>query len=40
MYETTEYMSDVMNSVKSSLEESMSLMGAKEATEFEYMVQK
>jgi hypothetical protein len=40
MYETSEYLSDVAGSVKSSLEEMESLMGGAEATEVEFQVQK
>lgn len=40
MYETTEYMSNIASSIKSSLEESMALMTGKDAVEFEYQVQK
>jgi hypothetical protein len=40
MYETTEYLSDVASSVRSSLEEMESLMAGAEATEVEYQVQK
>lgn len=40
MYETTEYMTDVASSIKSSLEEAEALMGTKSAAAFEYQVQK
>jgi len=40
MYENTEYLKNVATSVKSSLEEAMSLMSATEAVSFEYQVQK
>ena len=40
MYETSEYLTDVAGSVRSSLEEMESLMGGAEATEIEYQVQK
>ena len=40
MYETTEYMTDAMNNIKSSLLEAESLMGTKSAAAFEYQVQK
>ena len=40
MYETSEYLSDVAGSVKSSLEEMEALMAGAEATEVEYQVQK
>lgn len=40
MYETTEYMTDAMSSIKSSLLEAESLMGTKSAAAFEYQVQK
>ena len=40
MYETTEYMTDAMNSIKSSLLEAEALMGTKSAAAFEYQVQK
>ena len=40
MYETSEYLSDVAKSVRSSLEEMESLMSGAEATEVEYQVQK
>lgn len=40
MYETTEYMESLAKSVKSSLEEAMSLMSGTDAVEFEYQVQK
>lgn len=40
MYETTEYMRDLATSVKSNLEEAMSLMSGENALSFEYQVQK
>ena len=40
MYETTEYMTDAADEIRSSLYEASALMGAKSATEFEYQVQK
>jgi len=40
MYETTEYMTDAMQSIKSSLLEAEALMGTKSAAAFEYQVQK
>lgn len=40
MYETTEYLTDVAASVRTSLEEMESLMGGNAATEVEYQVQK
>ena len=40
MYETTEYMTDVANSIKGNLEEAMSLMTGENALSFEYQVQK
>jgi len=40
MYENTEYLSQVADSVRSSLEEMQSLMSGAEATEVEYQVQK
>lgn len=40
MYETSEYLSDVAGSVRSSLEEMQSLMKGAEATEVEFQVQK
>jgi hypothetical protein len=40
MYETTEYLSDVADSVRNNLLEAQALMGAKEAAEFEYISQK
>lgn len=40
MYETTEYLSDVASSVRSSLEEMEALMSGAQATEIEYQVQK
>lgn len=40
MYETSEYLSDVAKSVRSSLEEMESLMSGDDATEVEYQVQK
>ena len=40
MYATTEYMQQAADSVRQNLYEATALMGAKEATEFEYSVQK
>ena len=40
MYETTEYLSDIASSVRSSLDEAESLMGAADAVALEYQVQK
>lgn len=40
MFETTEYLSKLADSVRGNLEEAQALMGAKDATEFEYQVQK
>ena len=40
MYETTEYMTDAAASIRSSIYEASALMGATEATAFEYQVQK
>lgn len=40
MYETTEYMQGIADSVKSSIEESMALMDSRAAVEYEYQVQK
>lgn len=40
MYETTEYMEGIAKTVKSSLEEAMSLMTGENALSFEYQVQK
>lgn len=40
MYETTEYLNGVAESVRSSLEEAESLMGGTEALELEYQIQK
>ena len=40
MYQTTEYMTDVANSIKGNLEEAMSLMSGENALSFEYQVQK
>jgi hypothetical protein len=40
MYETTEYMSTLATSVKSNLEEAMSLMSGENALSFEYQIQK
>ena len=40
MYETTEYMQSIAGSVKSSLEEAMSLMTGENAVSFEYQIQK
>lgn len=40
MFETTEYLSNLADSVRGNLVEAQALMGAKDATEFEYQVQK
>ena len=40
MYETTEYMQGLANTVKSNLEEAMSLMTGENALSFEYQIQK
>jgi hypothetical protein len=40
MYETTEYMQNIANEVRSSLNEAMSLMSGENALSFEYQVQK
>lgn len=40
MYETTEYMQSLATSVKSNLEEAMSLMSGENALSFEYQIQK
>lgn len=40
MYETTEYMGSIAESIKGNLEEAMALMEARVAVEFEYEVQK
>ena len=40
MYQTTEYMTNVANSIKGNLEEAMSLMTGETALSFEYQVQK
>lgn len=40
MYENTEYLKQVSDGVKSSIEEAMSLMSAVDAVGFEYSVQK
>jgi ubiquinone biosynthesis protein UbiJ len=40
MYSTTEYMQSLATSVKSSLEEAMSLMTGENALSFEYQIQK
>ena len=40
MFETTEYLSSLADSVRGNLVEAQALMGAKDATEFEYQVQK
>jgi hypothetical protein len=40
MFETTEYLSKLADTVRGNLEEAQALMGAKQATEFEYQVQK
>ena len=40
MYETTEYMSQVADSIRASIYEASALMGAADATAFEYQIQK
>ena len=40
MFETTEYLSGLADTVRGNLVEAQALMGAKKATEFEYQVQK
>lgn len=40
MYETTEYMGQIASSIKSNIEEAMSLMSGEAAVSFEYQVQK
>lgn len=40
MYETTEYMTQAANNIRASIYEASALMGAAEATAFEYQVQK
>jgi hypothetical protein len=40
MYETSEYMSQIANSVKSNIEEAMAMMSGEAAVSFEYQVQK
>ena len=40
MYETTEYMSDVMSGIRNSLEEAEALMTKEASTEFDYQVNK
>ena len=40
MYETTEYMQRVANSVRNSFQDADALMGSKSAAAFEYQVQK
>jgi hypothetical protein len=40
MYETTEYMTEAADSIRASIYEASALMGAAEATAFEYQVQK
>ena len=40
MYETSEYMSQIANSVKSNIEEAMAMMSSEAAVSFEYQVQK
>jgi hypothetical protein len=40
MYATTEYMQGLANTVKSNLEEAMSLMTGENALSFEYQIQK
>ena len=40
MYETSEYLNGIAESVRGSLEEAQALMGAAQATELEWQVQK
>jgi hypothetical protein len=40
MYETTEYMQGIASDIRTQIYEASALMGAKEATEFEFQVQK
>lgn len=40
MYETTEYMQQMADTVRQNIYEASALMGAKEATAFEFQVQK
>jgi hypothetical protein len=40
MYETTEYMQGIASDIRAQIYEASALMGAKEATEFEFQVQK
>jgi Flp pilus assembly CpaE family ATPase len=40
MYETTEYMTEAADSIRANIYEASALMGAAEATAFEYQVQK
>ena len=40
MYETTEYMTQAANNIRASIYEASAVMGAAEATAFEYQVQK
>lgn len=40
MYETTEYMSSIMEGIQSSLEEAEALMNKEQSVQFEYQVQK
>ena len=40
MYETTEYLQSLADTVRGNIYEAQALMGAKEATEFEFQVQK
>jgi hypothetical protein len=40
MYETTEYMTEAAASIRANIYEASALMGATEATAFEYQVQK
>ena len=40
MYETTEYMTEAADSIRTSIYEASALMSAEDATEFEYQVQK
>lgn len=40
MYESTEYLNSLANSVRGNLEEAQALMSAEDAVDFEYQVQK
>jgi hypothetical protein len=40
MYETTEYMTEAASSIRASIYEASALMGAEDAADFEYQVQK